>query len=74
MDALDHEWAPDTLDLLWLPERLVNTLASYLLSGGTEELFALKHKGPNMLGPGASETGFLEKRCCCISKELRFSN
>lgn len=62
------------IDLLWLLERWVNTLAFYLLSGGTEELFALKHKGPNILGPGASETAFLEKRCCCISKGLRFSS
>lgn len=59
---------PDILATLWLLERLVNTPASCLLSGGTEELLALKHKGPNILGPGASETAFLGERCHWTSR------
>lgn len=59
----DHEGALDILAMLQLLERLVNTPASCLLSGGAEELFALKHKGPNALGLSASETAFLEERC-----------
>lgn len=70
-DALDHKQATDILDSLWLLERLVNTLSLYLLFGGTEELFALQRKDPNILGSDNSD--FLEKRCPCISKELRFS-
>lgn len=71
MGALDHTQATDILDSLWLLERLVNTLILYLLFGGTEELCALKHKDSNILGPDDSD--FLEKRCPCISMELRFS-
>lgn len=71
MSALDDKQATDILDSLWLLERLVNPLTLYLLFGGTEELFALQHKDPNILGPDNSD--FLEKRCPCISKELRFS-
>lgn len=71
MDALDDKQATDILDSLWLLERLANTLTSYLIFGGTEELFALQHKDPNILGPDNSD--FLEKRCPCISKELGFS-
>lgn len=48
---------------LILLERLVNTPASCLLSGEAEELFALKHRGPNTSGLSASETAFLEERC-----------
>lgn len=71
MDALDDKQATDILDSLWLLERLANTLTLYLIFGGTEELFALQHKDPNILGPDNSD--FLEKRCPCISKELGFS-
>lgn len=69
--ALDHKQATDILDSLWLLERLVNSLTLYLVFGGTEELFVLKHKDPSILGPDGSD--FLEKRCPCISKEVGFS-
>lgn len=71
VDTLDHKQATDILGSLWLLERLVNTLTLYLLCGGTEDLFALQPKDPNILGPDNSD--FLEKRCPSISKHLRFS-
>lgn len=71
MDALDHKQATDIFYSLCLLQRLVITLPLYFLVGGTEELFALKHKDTNILGPDDSD--FLEKRCPCISKDLRFS-
>lgn len=65
---------PDILAILWLLERPVNTPASCLLLGGTEELLALKHKGPNILGPRCFWNCFSWGEVPLNFKELRLSS